>query len=240
MKSLAKFKTVKSDVPPYSDPDRRKRENRFLCYDCGENLGDTHDHIPPKAFFPEVKRANLQLITVPCCSACHKKYSELDAEFRAFVLCADGISEDGKHLMRQKLFSERAKKHRPYRLLRDSIVPIKVKTPAGTQLLGLMTFSEVEANRFLIRTTKALLFEYYPNEWRPDGQFTVLFLSDARRKWGAEAREVFSALHSQTKRQVILDGVFEFYHAAAVDARSDSVWLYRFFNACWFIVFRTG
>lgn len=134
--------------------------------------------------------------------------------------------------MNTKLFSEEARQHAPYRHLRQSLRQVLVKTERGIERRGLVQFDEKEARRFLIRMTKAFLYKYYPEEWSPLGQFNVFPLSDASRPLKPDTIELTQALLRMMKHHVVLEGVFEFFHVAANDSRSDSLWSYCFYDAC--------
>lgn len=48
----------------------------------------TRDHIPPKSFFPKPRPTNL--ITVPCCTECHRKFTQDDEYLRNLLISIDG------------------------------------------------------------------------------------------------------------------------------------------------------
>lgn len=54
------------------------------CYLCGvslvKNVNRSRDHVPPDCIYPPKKPPNL--ITIPCCKDCNKKYERLDEKMR--------------------------------------------------------------------------------------------------------------------------------------------------------------
>jgi len=68
------------------------------CY-CGQQLGVTRDHIPPKNLFPKPRPANL--ITVPACEECHSDAWSKDDEYFRLKVCLS--AEAGGHPEAQKV-----------------------------------------------------------------------------------------------------------------------------------------
>ena len=59
------------------------------CAYCGVSSNSLErDHIPPKCLYPESRRANLNLITVPACALCNRGHSNDEATFRDVMLVA--------------------------------------------------------------------------------------------------------------------------------------------------------
>ncbi len=79
-----------------------KKEKIGLCIFCGEVLPLTRDHVPPKSFFSKPRPFNL--ITVPCCYSCNKKYQNLDKRmFSSFAMTLSSEIEEYKELIERAI-----------------------------------------------------------------------------------------------------------------------------------------
>src|SRR2546425_10087754 len=56
------------------------------CVFCADGIGSTADHVPPRSFFPEKLPHGTNLITVPCCTACHKASQVDDGTVRNLLI----------------------------------------------------------------------------------------------------------------------------------------------------------
>jgi hypothetical protein len=104
------------------------------CIYCGSRDDLTRDHIPPRAVFPVDPKYRVNLITVPSCRRCNKKYSD-DDEYFAFFIAGNRrtamspasatlharIGRGIKHTRRGKLGQR----------IRKSLRLVDARTPAG-------------------------------------------------------------------------------------------------------------
>ena len=74
---------------------------KSLCAYCGQNVGNTRDHVIPHSLFPRPLPQNM--ITVPACEACNQKYAHhedylrdiLTSDFRTAIHSAAKEVLDG-------------------------------------------------------------------------------------------------------------------------------------------------
>jgi hypothetical protein len=52
------------------------------CVFCKNGSGDTQDHCPPRSFFQEKLPDSINLVTAPCCRACHDVSKKNDSTLR--------------------------------------------------------------------------------------------------------------------------------------------------------------
>jgi hypothetical protein len=214
------------------------KSDTVLCCICQVRPAVTKDHIPPKSFFPEPRANNLELITVPACSLCNNGSSDVDDEFRAFLLCAHGLSEAGELVRDSKLFSSNSRRRRTFKKTQSSLIAKTVVTPWGDARIPCVSFSKANAQRFLFRITRALLHVRYPGACMPDAQFRIIPLTDANRPL-AKSKLVANALLSRMTVEAVGSGVFDFGHVL-VQGGAASVWAYRFYETVAFMVFHSN
>src|SRR5688500_5764615 len=66
-------------------------ERSALCLYCERRVGDTVDHVPPKSLFPPPRPSNL--VTVPCCTSCHRSFMKDDEYFRLMLVLRDDVRD---------------------------------------------------------------------------------------------------------------------------------------------------
>jgi hypothetical protein len=142
------------------------------CYLCGDDLiknqNKSKDHVPPDCIFPENKPLNL--ITVPCCTNCNKKYQQLDERMRDyFVLVSGEKSGDARDILRRKL-------SRNPRWL-DVILSYTKEHPTLVENTGnprrVFYFDDGELNPWLIRVVKGLFYKRSKTRISDFAKFTV-------------------------------------------------------------------
>jgi len=69
-----------------------KKLNLDKCAYCGVESSNEKDHIPPKSLFPKPRPSNL--ITIPCCSKCHRPTSKDDEYFKSMMLMSHNNTSD--------------------------------------------------------------------------------------------------------------------------------------------------
>ena len=76
-----------------------------MCVYCNIRKATIKDHIPPKCFYPKPQPNNL--ITVPCCEECNKKYGQDDEYFRSIIVMKNDIydNENAKQLFEKVIKS---------------------------------------------------------------------------------------------------------------------------------------
>lgn len=82
-----------------------KPSEKFQCYLC-EEIATTHDHIPPKCFFPKKKDSKKddyrrKLITVPACRT-HNNLRSIDDEYAAVVIAMNSQNEVAFNIFESK------------------------------------------------------------------------------------------------------------------------------------------
>jgi len=216
--------------------DRRKRGNRKLCYCCGSNFGVEDDHIPPRSFFPDGDLPGVNLITVPACKECNRRWTTDAESFRAYFCCNQGTSVVGKQIAQKKVFSESGKVHTHYKTLRNSFRKVMFSTPSGPRPGGVFVMEPKIVQRVLVHLTKGLLYKYYPEQWDPSAQFKHRCFSDSSRGLSKFEVETLTGILSRLQHRVVMKDVFEFYSGSLLGQGGDLIWVYGFYSGCWFMV----
>jgi hypothetical protein len=75
------------------------KEELPVCVYCGQRPGETRDHVVAKCFFPGSLPSDM--ITVPCCEECNRRYST-DEDYVRSLICMDyRVVESNDSALRQ-------------------------------------------------------------------------------------------------------------------------------------------
>jgi len=150
-----------------------------ICTYCGERIGTTRDHVPPKGLFV---RPRPKLVTVPCCEQCRDSQS-LDDEYflRMVSLKGDTVVSPSATAARESALRSLTKpaKRRFANALLGSIKDLTVYSPAGLYL-GTGTSYDVNLERLckvIERTTCGLYFHEF-GQRLPDSHRCKIYAID--------------------------------------------------------------
>ena len=195
------------------------------CYLCGTDQEITADHIPPENLFPPPKPTNL--ITVPCCAKCNKSYSLDDEAFRVFASSVIQRSHTGAWIWRNKVVGSSFQ--RSPKLLdnvRKHMAKVAVSTSTGTYQANALSIPMDRADRYLIRITKGLLFNFYPKFDYSKSAFEVTQLV-----WNEEVEQSLRGLFYDERG----DRVFRFWRGVT-ENYDTGLFVYSFYDGPPFMV----
>lgn len=149
-----------------------KSHQKPICTYCGERIGTTRDHVPPKSLFAK-PRPNL--VTVPCCEQCQKSQS-LDDEYfvRMISMKRDTVDNPSAREARDSALRSLTKpsKRRFATNLLGSIREISLYSPSGIYLGEQMSYdvSLARLSKVIERTTYGLYLHEF-GERLPDAHW---------------------------------------------------------------------
>lgn len=207
------------------------------CVYCGRRPGTTDDHVPPKGLFPSPRPSNL--VSVPCCSPCHRGFSKDDEYFRLAL----SMRWDTSEAAREPRDAAMRGLHRPQgrRFMRSfirGVREVEVRSPAGL-FVGRTGSYHVDLERLgkvAGRTARGLFFhhvgqrlsdDFEPVPYSGDGLF-----ADARK----EMTEWLRRTVLRNERHEVGEGVFEYWFQASTDVPDATVWVFRFYGSAEFVV----
>jgi hypothetical protein len=196
-----------------------------ICYNCGIKAKKlSRDHIPPKSFFRPPLPTNL--ITVPCCKKCNESFSLDDEAFRLWAASSHGVSETGRWILLNKVVGSsfvrspklkaEVQKHLRMGNLRTQNQTISVPT---------ISIPDERAEKFLFRTTRALLTHFYPDYDFSHDIFKARVFAPIKEHL-AQARELAKLLIRDSRG----DGVFHFWRGIEPKKRGGA-WIFLFYDA---------
>src|ERR1041385_3116300 len=101
------------------------------CAYCGEQEADTVDHVIPRALYPKSIGSSVQRLTVPCCEACNKSWSDDEVHFRTMLTLAGEPNAVATELWTSKVTRSFRKADGKRRFLDLWANMEAVQTPAG-------------------------------------------------------------------------------------------------------------
>ncbi len=149
------------------------------CAYCVDGRGDTRDHVPPKALFPEPRPDDL--VTVPCCESCRRTQSADDEYFRTMIaMREDAAAHPAAAAILKKVHrSLRRPEHRKLTAaLLASTKDVAMRSLAGLYV-GSGTMYAVDLKRLdrvIARTMRGLHFHHSGDRVVPERDVTVFCL----------------------------------------------------------------
>ncbi len=198
------------------------------CAYCDSREPSTRDHIPPLAFFPKPRAANL--VTVPCCEPCREGWSKDDEYFRFVVLNSEEL--EGQELARQPIQSmlrslRKIGKTRFTDMVGRSLGAVNLRTEGGI-LLGTKPALEVDGNRLGRvgeRIVRGLFFhevgKRVPDTHNVHGRLRQGDPSHVLEPMGNVKFPPFKRIQ---------DGVFSYTWLHVAEDRDSTVWLMLFYE----------
>jgi len=140
-----------------------EKHSKRTCVYCGEGIGTTRDHIPPKGLFAKPRP---RLVTVPCCTQCQAGQSLDDEYFLRMVSMRTGTADNASARAARdsalRSLTKLAKTRFAESLLR-AVRESAVYSPAGIYL-GQGLIYDVDLHRLcrvIERTTRGLYFHEF-------------------------------------------------------------------------------
>ena len=206
-----------------------------LCIYCGERVATTKDHVPPQCLFPKPLPPNM--ITVPSCEICNKKYGKDDERIRNLLTSLDvtennpGIINDISLRRDRSLERKQGKSNLEHMI--SSMKLVEVRTDEGIILGNSLAFNLDQdlMDNFFERMTRGLI-HYERGLEAIKGGF----------KWHMSlTKEQFKSLSYSNKKffmsgklNIIGENIFK-YVVYAKPGSSSSIFLLNFFEGIEFI-----
>jgi hypothetical protein len=190
----------------------------------------THDHVPPKSFFPQPRPSNL--ITVPSCNDCNGGAAkDEDYFFATFMFSDAGITSPGKALWKQRLHSMFSKSDGVHRTITTRLTYQRITRARRVYLGRRITpqFDERRLERVIRKIARGLYYFEFEETLPAETGVAGLFLSTKARF--AAAIE-FSHQLNWGKRQ--WPGIFEYRCARMPGNPLRSIWLMRCYSYKYF------
>ncbi len=209
--------------------------NKNICYLCG-GKAETVDHVPPKSFFP--KPWPLNLLTVPCCTACNNGLSQLDEQMRMFLAADEHANDSARQIRFQKIFTENSVKRKSFRTVASTLKSFPVLVDGNLQTAHSLSASTKELYHFVERVIRGLAWKFYPEIYEPEDFVVVECISTVAFKDAKNAELVDASmkriceLTPKMKHDCFGDGVLDFLHQRA-DAGSG--WFLSFYRGATFM-----
>lgn len=221
--------------------DTSNLSSRQRCTYCGAKSKLTKDHVPPRALFR--KPCKFDLITVPCCTACHSG-TDKDDEYFVSRLCLKQESfknEDAQDAIeRLKRSLQRPDKIGFQRALFKSFFQVPTFGSSGLYL-GKKGGFNVDLNR-LSRVVERIVRGLYWHEtgvrlpksafvraWSEDG------LVDVREDVMNDIQRTIVAPLMTSPPIAIGDDTFTYRHKLAADEPLASAWIMTFYSSSTFL-----
>jgi hypothetical protein len=197
-----------------------------LCIYCGEMEGTTHDHIPPKCFFPK-PCPNIQRITVPCCEACRLQHETNDAFVRNLLIST--IEAEPHQAVQSQLGTRRNRSFRDRQQLKavlNHMALADVHSKAGIYLgsAPAFNFDSPRMDSFFHRLARGLLHEE-----------TQTGFVQSRIEWRRNPPPDICEDFLRQGRFRVVGDIFS-YCVLLVEGELTSLWLLTFYERLRFIV----
>lgn len=213
---------------------RKRRRGIGECAYCGRVGPLTADHVPPRNLFPQPRPSDL--ITVPCCKRCNKRF-EMDDEYLRLVTAMrsdTGDHSDAREPLRAAMRSLYKPEKEGFRnAFLQGVKFVNLQTQAGIYLGGSIAY-EVDLdrlNRTADRIVRGLFFHHREERLPDDARVKALCLEyiQSDRETLQTLEETLSHLQKQpliTKGK----GAFRYQFFLLDDAPNSSVWLFSFYE----------
>jgi hypothetical protein len=130
------------------------------CVYCASAGPLTDDHVPPRVVFTKPRPSNL--ITVPACIACNRRFSRQDERFASFLSLFVGIESERTNQLHQKNIRIVSHNQKLRRTIRSRIRPVWVQD--GNLITGTaqgVHWPAAEHDAMITRFIKALYYNCF-------------------------------------------------------------------------------
>lgn len=200
-----------------------------LCIYCGNKPGKTRDHIPPQSLFPDPKP--LQMVTVPCCEQCNKKYKKDEDVFMAWInFGPSGATKTGRSLWNQKLNRTYKKDFGLRKIIANSFKQVSIVTPGGIYLgkKPAITIDPKRLSNVLNKVIRGLFWVEYKERLPKKIPIDIVKI----RKNDKRIKEIISLTRQAT---TFFENIFEYRHVRLDPNSYESLWIMSFYRQEYFI-----
>ncbi len=200
-------------------------DSRGSCYLCGTTEGLTRDHIPPLNLFPTPRPNNL--ITVDCCESCNQAMALSDERMRVFLSAPAGRSQAGDQAW-ERVVQSSFRRSEPLRTqFAKSMIEVLALRNGVISPHQAITHPQDEVKAYILRITKGLLRNFYPNLDYREHVFSV----DHLNPLPADDVGMLIANFTHDFRG---DDVFRFFRGV-ISEPCMGIWVYLFYERVWFM-----
>lgn len=207
-----------------------------FCIYCLTRPAETADHIPPKCLFAKPRPSDL--ITVPCCLACNKKFERDDTYFRDCLVLDERTAHHPDAQATNKATLRGFARPRGFgyaRFFLSKVGFIQVRSPSGLHL-GRQGAYDVNLHRLSRVAARVIRGLYYheqkvplPTEWQTLAYFSEGFSHLPPWELAEMEREVITPTLSNPPRE-IGRSVLRYWVAYASDHPHTSSWVLDFYS----------
>ncbi|HTI70377.1 MAG TPA: hypothetical protein VMF06_10450 [Candidatus Limnocylindria bacterium] len=157
---------------------------------------------------------------------------KLDEQFRVYMSTASNASREGVKIMKEKVFGSTFKRSPSLRTqIARQVSAQRIRTREGQIVLPIIEMDPLIFGPFLIRITKGLLANLYPDF----DYFNLRFKAEQLSQFSHHDEE-FEDIASQFKFSQRGNGVFRFWHRIPSFKYSHGLWILQFYESAMFIV----
>lgn len=208
---------------------------------CGKPGSNTKDHIPPKNFFSQSMRHNMQLLTVPAHLKCNSFFQVEDEDFRNIVLKISTNNPNARSYWNSHIASSFIRNPGAKTRLNKNIKPIWVKRPHE---LGLIRMDALHLDvdfvtRHISRWYKGIYYKNHNKPYPLDKKIVVEIIRsdyDYISSFHSNLRELGLAPHWK----IIIPKVFAYLYFDAEDNREEGICYFLFYNGLIFTATTEG
>jgi hypothetical protein len=212
-----------------------------VCAYCGQHVGTTRDHVPPKGLFAKPRPS---LITVPCCEQCRNHQSLDDEYFVRMVSMKSGTADNpSANAARDSALRSLTKpaKRRFSSALLSSTKDLAVHSAAGIYLGQKMSY-DVDLGRLcnvIQRTTRGIYFHEFGQRLPDDHRCKAYaldgfdlaapeILAQLRKLWGHAA---------SGERKDLGENVFTYWMRKIAGPEGATAWDFVLYGSVAFLAF---
>lgn len=149
-----------------------------ICVYCGKENPETRDHVPPKGLFAP---GSPNLITVPCCTECHRVTTKDDEYFRRqLAMRRDTHDHPDVQGVLPKVLRGLGKPNQSgfTKALINSLRPKEIKTPAGLIVGNAVTYEvdKFRLGRVVERIVRGLFWKQHGKVFPFGGNVSIYML----------------------------------------------------------------
>lgn len=203
---------------------RKKYSKCYLCQSRRKTL--TRDHVIPKCLFPKPRPANL--ITLPACEECQKKYAKDEQYFLTNIsaISNQNINEVAKVIW-QKVRRSYLRRRSLHNDLSSRMARVEITTPSGLYLKTetVLKIPKDRTNKVLTKIAKGL-FLFHTQSHVPENFVAEIYL---------QPKDFLPDLLKKSQFKGVFEDIFT-YAGAVTAAQELSIWWMSIFKSVLAIV----
>ena len=199
------------------------------CVYCGINDGITKDHIPPRSLFSKPKPNNL--ITVPCCNDCNKRFKKDEDLFMGWVLFSEaGTKKEGKKIWEQKLNRTFEKDYGLKKQIAKSFKIAEIFSPSGLYL-GRRLISQIDPIRIenvIRKIVRGLFWFEYKEKISLKSKIEIIGIPK-------NSNNIDTLIRNSICGSRFWEKIFEYRYLRKSKDTFESIWIMSFYRELYYI-----